>query len=155
LVPKRSLGTRGNQGEDRATWRGLRMSQQTSDDLKRPDEKDEQQTLLQYPAEANPLQTGIQAVSSAPRLEVGPIPLTRVADYELVKEIGRGGMGVVFKARHVRLNRIVALKMIRGGALANSDELSVSRRKLLPPPSYSIPTSSRSMKSAPPISSHF
>jgi WD40 repeat protein/tRNA A-37 threonylcarbamoyl transferase component Bud32 len=99
------------------------MSQQTSDDLKRPDEKDEQQTLLQYPAEANPLQTGIQAVSSAPRLEVGPIPLTRVADYELLKEIGRGGMGVVFKARHVRLNRIVALKMIRGGALANSDEL--------------------------------
>ena len=105
------------------------MSQPTSDDLKRPDEKDEQQTLLQYPAEANPLQTGIQAVSSAPRLEVGPIPLTRVADYELLKEVGRGGMGVVFKARHVRLNRIVALKMIRGGALANSDELQRFERE--------------------------
>jgi WD40 repeat protein/tRNA A-37 threonylcarbamoyl transferase component Bud32 len=99
------------------------MSEPTPDELGRPEEKDEQRTLLQYPEEAaNPLQTGIQAVSSAPRLEVGPIPLTRVANYELLKEIGRGGMGVVFKARDVRLNRIVALKMIRGGTLANSDE---------------------------------
>jgi WD40 repeat protein/tRNA A-37 threonylcarbamoyl transferase component Bud32 len=49
--------------------------------------------------------------------------LTRVANYELIKEVGRGGMGVVFKARDVRLNRIVALKMIRDKALANPDEL--------------------------------
>jgi WD40 repeat protein/tRNA A-37 threonylcarbamoyl transferase component Bud32 len=100
------------------------MNQPTPAELSRPDAKDEQQTLLQHaPEAADPINTGIQALTSAPRLEVGPIPLTRVADYELLKEIGRGGMGVVFKARHVRLNRIVALKMIRGGALANSDEL--------------------------------
>ena len=49
--------------------------------------------------------------------------MTRVANYELIKEVGRGGMGVVFKARDVRLNRIVALKMIRDKALANPDEL--------------------------------
>src|SRR5438552_110275 len=100
------------------------MSQITPDDLGRAG-KDEQQTLLQWPS-AKPedvLQTGIQAASSGPRLEVGPVPLTRVAEYELIKEVGRGGMGVVFKARDVRLNRIVALKMIRGGTLANSDEL--------------------------------
>ncbi|QDT08150.1 serine/threonine-protein kinase [Planctomycetes bacterium K23_9] len=50
------------------------------------------------------------------------LPAT-IGDYELIQEIGRGGMGVVFRARQISLDREVAVKMILRGRLASDADL--------------------------------
>ena len=50
--------------------------------------------------------------------------LPTVAGYEIEDELGRGGMGVVYRARHIRLNRPCALKMILAGAHAGPDDVT-------------------------------
>jgi serine/threonine-protein kinase len=53
-----------------------------------------------------------------------------LGEYELECEVGRGGMGVVYRARHRQLNRVVALKVIRSGQFAAAAEVQRFRHEV-------------------------
>ncbi len=50
-------------------------------------------------------------------------PERRIGEYEILEEIARGGMGIVYKARHRQLGRTAALKLIKSGELADAEEI--------------------------------
>src|SRR5262249_18448368 len=80
---------------------------------------------------ANGRETAEAAILHPPPLAGSPgdDPCGAIGEYELIEEIARGGMGVVYKARHQGLKRLVALKMILSGATATFEERERFRRE--------------------------
>src|ERR1700677_651951 len=65
--------------------------------------------------------------SAAPQ---GKHELPQIDGYDVESVLGRGGMGVVFKAKHRKLNRFVALKMMLSGPFAGPLEVARFRREV-------------------------
>jgi serine/threonine protein kinase len=73
------------------------------------------------------LATATQRAPGAPASEAS-VPGSRLGQYELIREIGRGGMGTVYLARDLRLGRLVAIKLLsRLGSYDNARLLSEAR----------------------------
>ena len=55
---------------------------------------------------------------------------SRLGDYELLKKLGQGGMGTVYQAQHVRLKRVVALKVLPQNRLGNTEAIARFEREI-------------------------
>lgn len=106
-------------------------------------EVDLEQLVARFPTVADPLRKQIEVAGWWPETtdragetlgqhQVADLTYERLfGDYELIEPIARGGMGIVYKARHCELRRIVALKMLLPDRLASVAEFQRFQNEVL------------------------
>jgi serine/threonine-protein kinase len=104
-------------GVVRDRWRQMRCLRADLDTLSPPPEVPRTKTDAFFPPPS--------AATPPPAVTAQP----QIPGYEVEAVLGRGGMGIVFRARHLRLNRLVALKMLLGGAYAGAQDLARFQRE--------------------------
>ncbi|MFW6085410.1 MAG: serine/threonine-protein kinase, partial [Gemmatimonadota bacterium] len=77
--------------------------------------------------EGGPLEEGLEAFADLALEDARLQPGTRLGDFEILGEIGRGGMGLVYEARDLRLNRLAALKLLPADRPRNERDEGGSR----------------------------
>jgi hypothetical protein len=88
-----------------------------------------EELLARYPQLAEQLSAclaGMEFIHKAAGPQTTP---TRLGDFRIVREIGRGGMGAVFEAEQISLGRRVALKILRFGTVSDPEALDRFRRE--------------------------
>lgn len=108
--------------------------------IDRGDSFDLQEVLEKFPDEREEIESYFRAAGSLEQmLGNGPAPadksptfnarVPKIAGYELISEIGRGGMGVVYSATEVRLKRKVALKLLHPSLLEEEERMQRFRQE--------------------------
>lgn len=85
--------------------------------------------LARHPEMAAQLEACLAGLDFVHQAQTGTRPDQRIGDFQLVREVGRGGMGAVFEAIQSSLGRRVALKILRFGPTSDPDSVERFRRE--------------------------